>query len=594
MDRSFCPFYVYSEEYLNFLIKYDGDLTSVEGLIRPDCISVINDTFLAAYRAFGEGGYSPLDVGYNSIPKCFSTADISALEQSGITELALSSGLSLTGRGVLIGFVDTGIDYLSPAFRTSAGTRILYMWDQNEYAVGSGNAAYGYGAEYTKSMIDEAIMSNEPYSLIPGRDENGHGTFIASVAAAGYDEEEGFAGAAPESGLIVVKLKEAKQNLKDYYFIRDGAACFEEDDIVFGIKYLLDKADELGMPIVICLGLCSTTGDHGGNSNIEQYLELVSELRGVCVVSAVGNELSYGGHYRKNAYFSSNTAGDNLSYENIYAVRNSLPAEEFVEDVEIDVQENCRGAYLELWSRSPELLSLTIISPTGESFRVPDYNTNAAWNYRFLYEGTRLFIENIVVELSSGDQLMVVRLEAVTAGIWTLRVKRQAGISLGFDCWLMLHELLDGEIRFIKADPEITLCIPATGRGSISVAGYNHNNASLYVRSGRGYSRGGLVKPEITAPAVDVAGVFATPSDRLLYTRRSGTSVGAAITAGAAALVLEWMLVRGFNQGANTQVIRQLLIRGARQVQELKYPNPLWGYGALDLDNSFELLRGGS
>ena len=90
-----------------------------------------------------------------------------------------------------------------------------------------------------------------------------------------------------------------------------------------------------------------------------------------------------------------------------------------------------------------------------------------------------------------------------------------------------------------------------------------------------------------------VAGLLAGGSGtRPLFVRRSGTSVGAALTAGAAALFFEWGIVRGNYYGMNTEVIRQILIRGARTVVDIAYPNPAWGWGVLDISRAFEVLRG--
>lgn len=137
------------------------------------------------------------------------------------------------------------------------------------------------------------------------------------------------------------------------------------------------------------------------------------------------------------------------------------------------------------------------------------------------------------------------------------------------------------------------LCAPANARGTITVAGYNHLDNSLYVESSRGYTRKGRIQPDFAAPAVRVAGLLAGGSGtRPLFVRRSGTSVGAALTAGAAALFLEWGIVRGNYYGMNTEVIRQILIRGARTVVDIAYPNPAWGWGVLDISRAFEALRG--
>ena len=136
------------------------------------------------------------------------------------------------------GFLDTGIDYQNPVFQhLDKTTRIAGIWDQTIQS-GTPPESFDYGSHYTPDMINEALASEDPYSLVPSVDNNGHGTFLASIAAGSGDPDAQFIGAAPESVIAVVKLKQAKQYLRDYYFIPNTAPAFQENDIMLGMRYL--------------------------------------------------------------------------------------------------------------------------------------------------------------------------------------------------------------------------------------------------------------------------------------------------------------------------------------------------------------------
>lgn len=568
-----CREIIYSEEYRSYLIRYDSDIQGVYDIVKPDCVNIINNQFLVAYKKI-EPDENIYTFRYNSVPKCFGLMDMTAVEAVGAETVSKLPGLMLSGREVIIGFVDTGIDYTNPLFIAKDGSsRIDYIWDQSIEQVTDGNDVFNYGAEYSKEDIDRAIKREDPFSIVPERDENGHGTFLASVAAGGYDEKNTFSGVAPQSRLVVVKLRQAKKNLRDYMLINDDAYCYSEDDIMLGVKYLLNKAIELERPLVICIGLGSSQGDHSGKSNLELYFDTLASLRGVCTVVAGGNELGFGGHFSGNKRL-----GDDMINES----------------VEITVGDNDKGFVMELWGRAPQLLRINLLSPTGERLGDISPIMDGRREISFLYEGTRVIVDNFVVEPNTGDQLYIFRFINPSRGIWTINV---SGITSlmggGFDAWLPIHQFLNSDVRFVRADPDVTLCAPGNGRGNITLSGYNHINNALYINSGRGFTRQGAIKPDIAAPAVDVYGALAGGgiSGQSLFIRLSGTSVGAALTAGCVALIMEWGIINGNNYGINTEIIKQMLIRGSRKVADIEYPSRSWGWGVLDVYEAFNSIR---
>ncbi len=568
-----CQEAIYSEEYGSYLIKYDNDLEGVYKVVNPFCVNIVNNQFLVAYKRIDEidGIYK---YGYNSVPKCFGLMDISAVTAIGADRVRNLPGLNLTGREVLVGFVDTGIDYTNPLFKNSDGTtRIEYIWDQNENDLGGGKTVFNYGTEYSKEDINQALGEDNPFDVVPSRDEDGHGTFLASCACGGVDEEEPFTGVAPDSKLVVVKLRQAKKVLRDYMLISDDAICYSEDDIILGVRYLINKAVELDRPLVICIGLGSSQGDHNGNTNLEIYFEALSNLRGVCIVAPTGNELGNGGHFSGN---------------------NRINQSKATETVEISVGDNNKGFVMELWGNAPGILEVDVLSPTGERLKGIPYIRDGRSEISFVYEGTTVYVDNFVVDPNSGDQLYIFKFENPTSGIWSINVREISGIiGGGFDAWLPIKEFLNSEVRFVRPDPDVTICAPGNSRGVITVAGYNHTNNALYLNSGRGFTRKNSIKPDITAPAVEVYGVFATGvvTNVPLFTRRTGTSVAASLATGTVALIMEWALIKGNNYGITTAVIKQMLIRGTKSVADVEYPSRAWGWGVLDIYETFNAIR---
>lgn len=563
----FCSDYIYSDEYFSFLVKYDNDMNRVDDIFNPACVSRINNRFLVAYtKPVSMNIDEILKYGYASIPKCYGLMDSDVVQVIGADRIRNLPGLGFAGEGVLIGFVDTGIDFISDAFRNPDGTtRISSIWDQNQEVYGLGASAYGYGAVFTEEKINEALESDSPYSIVPSIDEDGHGTFIASVAA-------GTEGVSPKSDIIMVKLKQAKSFLRQFYLIPDEVNCYSEDDIMFAIKYLVEQAAVLGKPLVICLGIGTNQGGHTGNTYIETYINAITQLRGIGVCVSAGNETGFGTHFH-----SSGISGDS-------------------EDIEISVGSNDKGFTMELWGKAPGILNVSVVSPTGEVFDNISAVKSMTYSRTFLYEGTTVYVETTVVEGTTGDPMVLFRFENPTEGVWIIRVKGEGSTAqLGFDAWLPIHGFNNSDTKFVSPSPDTTICSPGNARGIITVAGYDYRNNSIYVNSSRGYTRMDGIKPDIAAPAVDVQGVFARRMDGLtsggLYIRRSGTSIASAVTAGGIALILQWAVVEGNYINMTNESIKRILMTGARRTTAMAYPNRQWGYGAIDLYESFNALR---
>lgn len=481
-----------------------------------------------------------------------------ALEVSNISIFHNYPYGELRGTGILIGFVDTGIDYTNTLFQNADGTtRIASIWDQT--IPGNPPERYGYGSTYSQADINEALQAANPYSVVPSRDVIGHGTFLAGIAA-GNDQTNpaGFVGGAPDAGIIMVKLREASERVRNYYLIEEGVAAYQSNDLLTGIDYLLEVAFERNQPLVICIGVGNNFGAHNGSDITEVFLEQLSVAPNIISVIAAGNEASSGHHYRGAVALGGSEA------------------------IEINVGENESGFIMFLWAASVNRLSISIKSPLGQVIERIPILSQQNQVYRFNLEKTILTVRYIYPDPLSGSEEIVMRLEFPTPGIWTLTVYGETVVDGIFHIWLPRRGFIQDTTRFLRPDPDTTVQIPGTQMFSIVVGAYDYVDDSVYVASGRGPTTNGVIKPDIIAPGVNVVG----PSPGGGFTTYVGTSTAAAITASACALLLQWAIIDGNFPEMNTRIARGILIKGARRQRGVNYPNNIEGYGRLDLQNS--------
>lgn len=482
--------------------------------------------------------------------------DPNTLIESGILAVQ-QEPLSLTGRGVLIGFVDTGIRYEMNVFRRSdGGTRIVSIWDQES------------GRFYSEQEINEALQSDEPQSRVPVSDDLGHGTAMASVAAGSrLDGGRTFLGAAPDSRILVVKLRQAPQSVREYYLVPDGAVCYSETDITEGLTYLDEQADLLGLPLVICFGLGTNLTSHSGTSALERNLDRIGVKRGRAIVVCGGNEGNaqhhFAGRFNRGSYVS-----DEIG--------------KLVRNVEIRVSEGVAGFTLSVWGSQPYQFLYTLRSPGGEMIRDIRVNENQTAVFRFVYEKATLYIDAQRVETGSGAQLLFLRFVNPGPGIWTLTVAEEEPANYAlFHAWLPISAFLTAPVTFLEPSPYVTLTGPAAAWETISVSTYDDLNGSFYPESGRGYTREGRAKPDLAAPGVNVSTALG---------QRSGSSIAAAVTAGGAAQFLQWAVTEQNLPQINSTNVKNYFIRGALRDVDIVYPSREWGYGRLSISNVFDSM----
>lgn len=585
-----CPTNPTSESIADFIYRQGETTTNLTYLANQ---ILCMDTASRNYDIF----YLPISVSepfslsryaYYTIPKLYTTMDTSSMEAAGITQVFQQPVLNNKGEGVLIGFIDTGIDYLNPLFRNPDGTsRIMGIWDQTLPAgedvsppgvadlTSAQQSSIQYGTAFTHEQINQALAAENPLSIVPSVDTNGHGTFLAGIAAGNELPSGDFTGAAPQAMIGMVKLKPAKKYLRDLYLIREDAIAFQENDIMMGVRYLRILASQLHVPLVICLGLGSNMGSHEGVSPLGALLQSLSEYTGIISVIAGGNEAGLGHHYL-----------------------GTLAGEQEFDDVEIRVAPNERGFTLEFWADAPDLYSIGFISPSGEIIdRIP-MSLGKEPVITFLLEPTTITVNYLPNESTSGRQSIIMRFSAPSAGVWHVRVYNRLFLSGSFHMWLPNAGFISPETQFLRPDPDTTLTNPANSMFPLSISAYNHRDGSIYIHSSRGFTINDQIKPDLAAPGVDITGPALTegsaapPPDQVPpMTTRTGTSVAAAHVAGAVASLLSWGIVEGHDPTMSNASIRGYLVRGAARNPGYTYPNQEFGYGTLDLYQSFLQLR---
>jgi len=557
---------IISNDYANILTEYTVRSKKSE-MLKDETFNYIDDKYAVVYIAKDR---LPININiepefYTALPKLFGLLDILSLEETGVTHLQATPFLSLMGQGTLLGFIDTGIDYRNPLFRNADNTtRILSIWDQTIENLQAPQDIFYYGTEYSREQINLALQNDAPLSVVPSTDVIGHGTTLAGLAGGSKDEEHDFVGVVPSSEYVIVKLKEAKANIKEYLLVPPDVTCYAQDDIMFGLRYLVNIAMKVNKPIAICIGLGSNQGGHEGLDYLSDMLSSLAYQVGVAIVIAAGNEGNSGHHFYGEI---DKTKGFTL--------------------VELNVGEKENDFTMELWGNTPGTYSIDIISPSGEYISRIPARLGENRVITFIFEVTTITLDYLIVEAQSGDELILIRFKAPAPGRWRFKVY-SGQITSGFHIWLPMRGFITENTAFLSPNPYTTVTNPGNSMLTITTTAYDYSNDSLYINASRGYTRSNMIKPELATPGVNVY----SPLPNNTFGAASGTSIAAALLTGITAILLEWGVVKKNARAMNTIVVRNYLIRGVEQNETLTYPNKEWGYGRVNIFDTFKSLSG--
>ncbi len=563
------------KNYISFVVAYDGNIKKEIDDINDASIFFIDDNFAILsikLQNYMETIRSIKSIIYIELNGIYTLSE-SPVEDSKAPIFHINPSLNLRGSGVVVAIVDTGIDYLNNEFmREDETTRILRIWDQT---IDSGKTPDGFisGSEYTEEDINKAIQAQKqgqnPYDIVPSKDDYGHGTKMAGIVGArGINRE--IVGVAPDCEFIIIKLQEASKEYIDFYYAKGDKAKYRNKDIIMALKYLYELSFTLNKPMIIYLPLGSNLGDHAGASILERYVDTkISGRNSLFVVTSTGNQGNTDTH----------TSGE-------------IKSNGDSQIIELNCGKEQQGLVLQIYAQRPSKIKLGILSPSGERFentnprKTNHILINDAPTWKFIYEGTTVQVTYDSPDEFTGDDKFVIKMEGITEGVWRFILTGNNIVDGKYYAWILQRELLAEDTRFLNPSPYTTLTIPGTAKTIINTSYYNQNNGAIVSESGRGYTMKDYIQPIITAGGINA---ITTKPGRGTITM-SGASVAGAILAGCCALIIQWAVVDGNDPQMYATKLQAYIIRGARKREGDTYPNRQWGYGILDMQEIFKSL----
>ena len=457
---------------------------------------------------------------------------------------SLESGL--TGKGVLVAVIDSGIDYFHPDFRNPDGTtRIGLLADQDRDRI------------YTREEINAALETGSRTSalaLVPSTDPSGHGTAVAAIAAGNGREGNGvYRGVAYESELMVVKLGTP---LTDSFP--------RTTQLMKALDLVVRRAQDMNRPLAVNISFGNTYGSHDGTSLLETFINDMSGIGRNVIVAGTGNEGTGAGH----------RAGSLVMGQEENAQLSIAPYE--------------TGMGVQLWKSYVDQFSIRLVTPSGEIIGPIDSRLGPQ---TLRYGGTQILIYYGKPSPFSRAQevyfdFLPVR-DYLDSGIWTFRLTPERIVTGRYDMWLPSRGILNPSTRFLRPVPETTLTIPSTAANVISVGAYDDSYRAYADFSGRGFTRQtGQVKPDLAAPGVDIV----TARRGGGYESVTGTSFAAPFVTGSAALLMQWGILQGNDPFLYGEKVKAYFTRGARHLPGYDvWPNERLGYGTLCVRDSLPL-----
>ena len=480
---------------------------------------------------------------------------------------------TLTGRGVLVAVIDSGISYWNQDFRKPDGsTRIRRLWDQV------------LDREYTQEEINEALAAGSRQAaeqIVPSIDTSGHGTAVAGIAAGnGGARGAAYAGVARESELLIVRLGTPRAD-----------SFPRTTELMRALTYTVNRAREFGMPVAINLSFGNTYGAHNGTSLLERFIDNVSEIGRNVICVGSGNEGASGGHV--GGSIRQQRAG---SYDMTNIVNESdgnAANQDAIVEMTVGAYET--GINVQLWKEYTDRYLVTLVSPSGETFQV---DTDRPGKQVYRLQQTQILLYNgepspyMTGQELYFDFLPIVGNRYLDQGVWTFRLRPLRIVTGNYTFYLPSATVRSADTRFVRTTPDVTLTIPSTAAKVVTVGAYDPVYEAYADFSGRGYlyeeqvnsrTSDTYVKPDLVAPGVGVV----APDRNGGYGPVTGTSFATPFVTGAAALLMQWGIVMGNDPYLYGEKVKAYLRKGAKPIRGVaEYPDARVGYGALCVENS--------
>jgi len=575
MKRNIAAEKIYHDiNYDNYIVQYQGDIES-EISQKPDYyVTVINDKYaIVSLRKDLEINTSAettfQSVVFVNSARMYTLQEISPIDAAEVSFLQTGQPLNLTGKGVNVAIIDSGIDYLNEEFMNINGeTRIECIWDQTIISNDKDELdTVPFGVRYDKNKISDAIKAykqgKSPYEIVPSKDEIGHGTNMSGIiGATGKDPK--LKGVVPDCDFVVVKL------IEDFSFEAQfpdvTVPVFNVAVIFAALEFLYEYALRNYKPMVIYLPLGTSLGNHKGTGLLEQFIELISSTSGIVVVAGTGNQRDSGGHasgiVSKVTGIQSTGAG--------------------VMELEIPPQQ--KHLWLEIWAELPNIMTLEIVSPAGESTGIIPLIVDYTISHTFIFEKTSIKVNYIFPEKNTGDELISVRFYQLQPGIWRLRLYADYVLNGRYNAWITQNGIKNKNTKFSFPDPFGTITNPSNSLYIITIAAYDQNNNTLVPYSGMAALNDPPGKIDVAAGGVNALTVAPNNSTAVV----NGTSVSTAVAAGVCAMIFQWGVVNGNDPYIYSQTIKAYLVKGTIIRSGDVIPNPYWGYGILNVPAIFE------
>lgn len=562
-----------SEDYVSILIQHNENIINeLKDIDYAYTYKVNTITYIVSILAdkFSDFINKFKDIFDFDVSFPYTLSSIEPVSAANLDQLHEESFLNLTGEGTIAAIIDTGIDYLNPQFQNDDGTtRIVAIWDQTIQSNSSDDNSPFFGTVYTREDINRAILAwsqgGNPYDIVPSRDEIGHGTNMAGlVGAKGLN---GIKGGAPKCEFLIVKLKEAKTiNLRLVGINnRENTPIYEGIDIFLAIQFITKFNLTATTPTSILLSVGTNWGGHDGLSSIEQNINFFSTRRGLVFVTNTGNQgasLIHG----SGRFLKSNS----------------------IQVIEIVVSEDEDNLVLMLWIQRPDKVSIALISPSGEIVE-PHQSSDPIESTQ-----VNLVLENSIVSISfnstefaTGSEVIYVMIKDPAPGLWQLRITGDYIVNGNYNLWLPQRPLIKPSTRLINPNPYTTLQAPSNARNAVTTSFYDQTNNTISLESGRGYTTDNRIKPDVATGGVNALTTGLNNENTII----SGGSVAGAVLCSATLLLLQWGIILGNNINMSGPSIISYLTRGTTKRIGDMYPNPVFGYGILNIRGSFELLR---